>query len=1466
VISRSIRLLAVAFLALGVNHPVSAQSSVAGPITSNTTWSTTGSPYTVTADVTIANGATLTVQPGVTVRFAAGTALTVSAGALDARGLATNRIVFTSVRDVDGSVAAAGDWAGIRFLDGTLDAATRLDHADVRFGRGLLVTSASPALSNIQLTSNQGPAISLDLESSPVGRGLSASGNTVNGIVVPAGDIRGSVRWGLVGIPYVVADGDVAVGLPPVQLLPPAARVNVGATVSLRAVIDRAAPAGGITLALASAQPANATVPTTLTVPAGASEASFSVTGVAAGNASITATRGTLGSSTSLVTVVPPISVALAPATSRVVRGGNVTLTLTLGEPAAAGGARINLATSNASVASVPASVMVPAGQSTATFVVTTLAVGDASITASAAGYTTATAQVAVTDATLTFPRGAIVPPGQTRNLVLALSEPTPAAGLTLRLASSGASATVPATIALPGGATSAEVPVTGAAMGVATISANADGYRSATLPVWVDDVSLGFGPQPPPAEIVRGIGSAVGVRLSKQAPAGFSFDISIASSSDALATVSPATLTLTGSAGVIPSGSFTVTGVSAGSVTISATAPALAAATFTAPVREPPELRFSQATATLGVGYESTTIRIQRWRDGALDRAPSPLSVALNSGSSAVVTASPSVTIPANASEVALTLRGITPSATPVQVSAAAPGYAHLNPLRVVVAAPTVAFAGLEGSRLVGSGRDAFEVRLVVAAADAPPQASIAATPVAIAIVDASPANVVDGVFAGSSGGSPITTVTVNAAAAVATAFVGSPVAAGSYRLRAGVGAGAPSISAEQVVTTGADAVRAQGGNVRLGRGLRTTVTLERLQGGQPFAGPQQVFRVQTPDPTRVAFPFGGGTERAVTFADGQSRATIEIDGASLTAATLALPILPEGAGASLGQIGVDVVPSVFVFDGVDTARTTGSSRDEIRLWLAAEGTTAPQCLATSSSEEGLSFQLEVEDTTQGSTTGTFIQVSTLGNFPSSLRNSPWISSGFYTNQICDSSWQSIAVSEPTGAGTYRIRASTTALGGVATDSEAVTVTGLAYGTVNFNVDGDGTWSVVAGFRRRIEVSLTAANGGSANPINPVVIALSSSDPARVRVPPSVTFEAGNSFASFEINGLQATTAPVTILATSPEVATEGTLELAVITPRLGEWLPRVVAIAGQRVEILPPVWRSDGIEALGDMVPLTERTYELAIVDVSPAGIVDGIWDSATGGARVTTAVQPALSPTFDAPRFLGSPSAPGTFRVRITPSGQAPFTTEPITALGRSLRVSAGSVRIGVGMRNNVTIARYNGDAPSFDSAALTVNLACVSTAVCSVPAQVSIPAGASSVSVPVVGLATGQTQLRVDAAAHGEPLAVPTEVVSPTLRFFIVPAGRPGESRNIELSIRDATGEFIGVPINPVTATLATGNASIARLPPSATFLTSGFASASASVLVRLDYIGVGTTTLGATAPGYTGASASVTVNP
>ena len=68
------------------------------------------------------------------------------------------------------------------------------------------------------------------------------------------------------------------------------------------------------------------------------------------------------------------------------VNGGNsAQATVTLSDPAPAGGATVTLASSNTSAASVPSSVSVPAGASSATFVVTTRPVAaTASVTISA--------------------------------------------------------------------------------------------------------------------------------------------------------------------------------------------------------------------------------------------------------------------------------------------------------------------------------------------------------------------------------------------------------------------------------------------------------------------------------------------------------------------------------------------------------------------------------------------------------------------------------------------------------------------------------------------------------------------------------------------------------------------------------------------------------------------------------------------------------------------------------------------------------------------------------------------------------------------------------------------------------------------------------------------------------------------------------------------------------------------------
>ncbi|WP_426166032.1 hypothetical protein [Pseudoduganella sp. R-34] len=200
-----------ALLLTGLAH---AQTTVSGPIRTNQTWAASGSPYIVDADVAIEAGAVLTIEPGVTVRLGANANLVVSDGALRAEGSAATPIVLTSASDVPSGSPAPGAWGNLTFMEGAASS-TRLEWVQVNYGKGIRIQGASPILNYVDIRNSSGAAIQVDLNSSPSGVGLQASGNAVNGISVPAGDITGNVKWNLRGIPYVVASGEVSVGLRP---------------------------------------------------------------------------------------------------------------------------------------------------------------------------------------------------------------------------------------------------------------------------------------------------------------------------------------------------------------------------------------------------------------------------------------------------------------------------------------------------------------------------------------------------------------------------------------------------------------------------------------------------------------------------------------------------------------------------------------------------------------------------------------------------------------------------------------------------------------------------------------------------------------------------------------------------------------------------------------------------------------------------------------------------------------------------------------------------------------------------------------------------------------------------------------------------------------------------------------------------------------------------------------------------
>ncbi len=233
--------------------------------------------------------------------------------------------------------------------------------------------------------------------------------------------------------------------------------------------ISAPAPAGGVIVNLKSSNTTVATVPNTVTVPAGASTVAFDITGQTISvdkSVNITASRG----STSIVRALNvrgvTFTVDVSPAS---VVGGkeNAMGTITLSNPAPAGGAIVKLKSSNPAVASVPTSVTVMAGSSTATFTITTSPVSstrEVNITATLGTNVVVTPLEvrAVGVSSLEFSKNP-VQGGESVTIFVTLEAPAPAGGASVSLSASNPDVfrIFPATITIAAGQTTGSVTVT---------------------------------------------------------------------------------------------------------------------------------------------------------------------------------------------------------------------------------------------------------------------------------------------------------------------------------------------------------------------------------------------------------------------------------------------------------------------------------------------------------------------------------------------------------------------------------------------------------------------------------------------------------------------------------------------------------------------------------------------------------------------------------------------------------------------------------------------------------------------------------------------------------------------------------------------------------------------------------------------------------------------------------------------
>ena len=350
------------------------------------------------------------------------------------------------------------------------------------------------------------------------------------------------------------AGGDQVVGL---SLSP--AVVEGGQSSTGTITLGAAAPAGGMLVTLSSDN-ATASVPASIVVPQGATTAQFTVTTSTTGSqqtAQITATAGSAASAS--LTINPTAAgqgqiagLSLSPGT---VDGGDPsTGTVTLSGAAPAGGVLVTLA-SNDTNASVPGSIVIPEGETTGQFTVSTSPTASpktAQITATSANSVNANLSIAATSAGQGQISGLSLSPstvegGDPSTGAVTLASPAPVGGILVTLSSDDTGATVPTSIVIPEGQTSGQFTVStspAASPNTAQITATSANSVNATLTINPTPAGQGqiSGLSLSPSTVEGGDPSTGAVTLVNPAPVG---GILVNLSSDDAAATVPASITI---------------------------------------------------------------------------------------------------------------------------------------------------------------------------------------------------------------------------------------------------------------------------------------------------------------------------------------------------------------------------------------------------------------------------------------------------------------------------------------------------------------------------------------------------------------------------------------------------------------------------------------------------------------------------------------------------------------------------------------------------------------------------------------------------------------------------------------------------------------------------------------------------------------------------------------------------------
>ena len=257
------------------------------------------------------------------------------------------------------------------------------------------------------------------------------------------------------------ATGSLTINPPiPTSLTLSPTSVSGGSLSTGTVTLSTPAPMGGVAVDLSS-NFSFVTVPGSVIVTGGSTQASFTVSTSPVSSTSPATITATVGgsSATATLTVTPPTLTDLSFSPASIAAGLSSTGTVTLSGKAASGGVTVGLSSVSSNVV-IPSTVVVSAGSSSGTFTVQTLTVATQSrsvVTASLSGITKG-ATLTITGATLATisVSPSTVAGGASATGTATLTSGAPTGGVTVRLSSISKLVTVPASVQIPAGQSAA--------------------------------------------------------------------------------------------------------------------------------------------------------------------------------------------------------------------------------------------------------------------------------------------------------------------------------------------------------------------------------------------------------------------------------------------------------------------------------------------------------------------------------------------------------------------------------------------------------------------------------------------------------------------------------------------------------------------------------------------------------------------------------------------------------------------------------------------------------------------------------------------------------------------------------------------------------------------------------------------------------------------------------------------------